>query len=200
MFCRIGGFCPVRPFVRLYVCPYLRPYLRPYVRTYFRLPLGRTLLQRRRKRNSATLHCGSDQPRIRTKVLSHLLVCSLIFLHCSLICLLHTARSSLHCAHSFSRSFILSLTHFANIQATGKVYNLMSQYHLVLNHSASPRRSVNMKRSYLPQLVPVFFSLFFCFSLSPSLSLSFSLSLLSFKIMQLFISIEKKLRPYPRYS
>ena len=149
MFCRIGGFCPVRPFVRLYVCPYLRPYLRPYVRPYFRPSLGRTLLQRRRKRNSATLHCGSDQPRIRTKVLSHLLVCSLIFLHCSLICLLHTARSSLHCAHSFSRSFILSLTHFANIQATGKVYNSTSQYHLVLNHSGLVAGILSKKKGVL---------------------------------------------------
>ena len=33
------------------------------------------------------------------------------------------------------RSFVCSLAHFIHSQARGKVYNLMSQYHLVLTHS-----------------------------------------------------------------
>ena len=36
---------------------------------------------------------------------------------------------------SFVR-FVCSLSHIAHSQARGKVYNLMSQYHLVLNYSA----------------------------------------------------------------
>ena len=34
------------------------------------------------------------------------------------------------------RTFIRSLAHFAHSQARGKVYHLMSQYHIVLNDSA----------------------------------------------------------------
>ena len=55
-------------------------------------------------------HYGSEQPRIGMWVLGHLLVCSLVCSHCSLICLLRPARFAyaLRCAHLFARSF----THF----------------------------------------------------------------------------------------
>ena len=49
---------------------------------------------------------GRKQPRIQTEVLGHSLVRSLVCSHCSLVCLLWTARftRALHCTHSFARS------------------------------------------------------------------------------------------------
>ena len=66
------------------------------------------------------LHSGPDQPRTQTAVMGHWLVCLLIHLHRSLICLLRPAHfacllycaqfaCALHCAHSFARS-LTSLT------------------------------------------------------------------------------------------
>ena len=42
------------------------------------------------------------------------------------------------CSRPRLRSLIRSLVHFAHSLTLGKVYNLMSQYHTVLNHSAPP--------------------------------------------------------------
>ena len=55
------------------------------------------------------VHCGPEQPVIQTAVLGHSLVCLLVCLHCSLICLLHTACFACvqHSAHLIARS----LTH-----------------------------------------------------------------------------------------
>ena len=41
------------------------------------------------------------------------------------------------CSCAPLRSFICSLAHFAHSQARGKMSDLMSQYHIVLNHSAA---------------------------------------------------------------
>ena len=50
---------------------------------------------------------------MQTEVLGHLLICSIVLSHCSLICLLRTACffCALRCAHSFARSLARSLTH-----------------------------------------------------------------------------------------
>ena len=53
----------------------------------------------------------------------------------ALHCLLRTAcfAQALYCA--LLHSLVWSLAHFAHSQACGKVYSLMSQYHLVFNYS-----------------------------------------------------------------
>ena len=63
------------------------------------------------RRAEGPTHCGLEQQRIKTKVLGHSLVRSLVRSHRSLICLLRPARfaCALHCAHSFARS-LTSLT------------------------------------------------------------------------------------------
>ena len=45
----------------------------------------------------------------------------------------------------FARS-LAPLTHFAHSQARGKVYNLMFQFHLVLNHSAKVIEKISLSR------------------------------------------------------
>ena len=60
---------------------------------------------------ATTPHYGSDKLRMRTYVLGHLLVCSLVHMHHSLNRLLQTDQitPTLCCAHLFARSLTLEL-------------------------------------------------------------------------------------------
>ena len=50
------------------------------------------------------MYCGRDQPRIQTEVPGHLLVCSLVCTHCSLV------RSLAHFADSLARGTVIDST------------------------------------------------------------------------------------------
>ena len=65
------------------------------------------------------IHGGPEQQRIRTEVLGHSLIRSLVCSHRSLVCLLLTTCfvSALRCAHLLARS----LTHFGHSRARGTV-------------------------------------------------------------------------------
>ena len=89
-----------------------------------------------------------------------------------------------------------SLAHFAHSQACGKVYDLMCQYHLVLNHSGLTRIS-----QFHPFMLNFTTQLSLCVSvslpLSPSLSVCLSLflylSVLLHLSVHLFLSISVSL-------
>ena len=86
--------------------------------------------------NKAPLHCGQEQTRIQTEVLSHLLVRSLIRSHSSLIRLLCTAPLHL---------LVRLLAHFAHSRAHGTVNDRMaihSVFFSILDHSALQKLKV----------------------------------------------------------